>query len=423
MSTALILVIITLVLSAFFSGLEIAFLTANKLRIELFNNQGKKWAQYVSDFQKNPSKFLSTILVGNNLALVIYGIMMEQLLNKRFSNAMPFTIIDENFTTLIIITLISTIIVVIFAEFLPKALFRISPSFLLSFLIYPFKVFYFLLWPIVKLVIMFSQFFIKRFLKIEVFENQPIFSKVDLDHFVEMGLDQNPSDDEMDVATEIFKNALDFNTVSVRDCLVPRTELVTISLDDSIESLEKLFIESRHSKILVFKDSIDNIVGYVHHLDLYKKPKNLKSILHNIPVVAETKSAQLMLEDFSKLKKSIALVVDEYGGTSGIITVEDIMEEVFGEIDDEHDVLDSNDEVTLGEDHFQLSAQLEIDYLNEKYQLNLPEGDYETLGGFVVSELEHIPEVNDEFQINNFQIKVLEATDRRIERLELKALD
>jgi CBS domain containing-hemolysin-like protein len=349
--------------------------------------------------------------------------MMEQLLNKRFQNALPFTIIDENFTTLIIITLISTIIVVLFAEFLPKALFRISPSFLLSFLIYPFKVFYFILWPIVNLVIIFSQFFIKKFLKIEVFENQPIFSKVDLDHFVEMGLDQNPLDDEMDVATEIFKNALDFSNVSVRDCLVPRTDLVTISLDENIAFLEKLFIESRHSKILVFKDSIDNIVGYVHHLDLYKKPKSLKSILHSIPVVSETKSARLMLEDFSKLKKSIALVVDEYGGTSGIITVEDIMEEVFGEIDDEHDDLDSNDEIVLDDNHYQLSAQLEIDYLNEKYHLNLPEGDYETLGGFIVSELENIPEVNDEFQINNFQIKVLEATDRRIERLELKALD
>lgn len=266
----------------------------------------------------------------------------------------------------------------------------------------------------------FSQWIIRRFFKSEEFIQQPIFSKVDLDHFVELGLDNDTENEEADVATEIFKNALDFSSVQVRDCLVPRTELVSISLDSTLQELETLFLESRHSKVLVYKDSIDNVIGYVHHLDLFKNPESIKSILHTIPITSETKSAQLMLEEFSQLKKSIALVVDEYGGTAGIITVEDIMEEVLGEIDDEHDEQDATDEIILGENHYQFSAQLEIDYLNEKYQLNLPEGDYETLGGFIVSELEDIPEIDDEFNIRNFYIKVIHATDRKIGAIELK---
>jgi CBS domain containing-hemolysin-like protein len=416
--TIFVLIFITVLLSAFFSGLEIAFLSANKLRIELSNAQGKKWAFYVSEFIKSPSKFLSTILVGNNLALVIYGILMEEALSKKFT--FPFKIIDDNFTSLIFITLISTAIIVLIAEFLPKALFKISPSAILSVLIYPFKLAYIILWPLTSLVIRFSEWVLRKIFKSDDFEQKPIFSKVDLDHFVELGLDNTTKDEETDVATEIFKNALDFSSIQVRDCVVPRTELVSVSLDSSINELEELFQSSRHSKILVFKDSIDNVIGYVHHLDLFKHPESIKSILHSIPVTSETKSAQLMLEEFSQLKKSIALVVDEYGGTAGIITVEDIMEEVLGEIDDEHDETDSTVEVVIDKNHYQFSAQLEIDYLNEKYELNLPDGDYETLGGFIVSELEDIPQEGDEFNIKNFYIKVIKASDRKIETVELK---
>ncbi|MBT8326328.1 MAG: hemolysin family protein [Bacteroidia bacterium] len=411
-----ILVILMLVLSAFFSGLEIAFVSVNKLRVELKSNQGKHWAKMLSNYIKSPSKFISTILVGNNVTLVIYGITMEEIIRPQFEYM-------GSSLALIIATLISTGIVLITAEFLPKALFRLNPSGILSLLIYPFQLFYFFLWPLVQLVIWLSSSILSRVLKTDFTEKTPAFSKIDLDHFISQSSQHTSDEEDPDVDTEILKNALDFGNVKVRDCLVPRTEITAIDISTSIKELEQTFVDSQHSKILVYKENLDHIIGYVHHLDLHKKPKSVKSILIPILITNESKSANDMLNEFSKTQKSIALVVDEYGGTAGVITLEDIMEEIFGEIEDEHDEIDLGDEEALDETKYSFSAKLEVDYLNEKYDLNIPDGDYETLGGFVVANLEEIPSEGEVFIIDNFEIKVTEASDKKIEMLELTVLE
>lgn len=412
------LVLLTLLLSAFFSGLEIAFISANKLRIELKSNQGKQWAVMCSNHLKSPSKFISTILVGNNIALVVYGITMEEIL-RPFFELKGF----GSFPALFVATLISTGVVLLTAEFLPKALFRLNPVGILSLLIYPFQVFYVLLWPLVVFVIWLSNNILSKLLNTDFTEKTPAFGKVDLGHFISQSAQSHSEGEEPEVDTDILKNALDFGNVKVRDCLVPRTEITAISSECSIKELEELFIESQHSKILVYKENIDHIVGYAHHLELHKKPKSIKSVLIPILITNESKAANDMLNEFSKTQKSIALVVDEYGGTAGIITVEDIMEEIFGEIEDEHDEVLEEDEQVLGEGMFVLSAKLEVDYINEKYEINIPTGDYETLGGFVLANLEDIPREDEVFVIEKFEVKVLEASEQRIERLELKILE
>ncbi len=418
MSPAL-LVITMLILSAFFSGLEIAFISANKLRIELKSNQGKHWAKMCSSYIKSPSKFISTLLVGNNIALVIYGITMEEIFRPMIEEAFGFSALPA----LLCATLISTAIVLITAEFLPKALFRLNPSGILSVLIYPFQVFYVLLWPVVQFVLWLSNRVLNGLMPGDFTEETPAFGKVDLDHFILQSAQSNVDGDDQEVDTEILKNALDFGNVKVRDCLVPRTEITAIDTDSTIKELEKLFIDTQHSKILVFQENVDNIIGYTHHRDLHKKPKTIKSILIPILITNESKSANDMLNEFSRSQKSIALVVDEYGGTAGIITVEDIMEEIFGEIEDEHDEVEEENEVVSDDGVYQLNAKLEVDYINEKYELNIPEGDYETIGGFVVSNLEDIPNAGEIFVIDNFEIRILEASEQKIERLELSVID
>jgi putative hemolysin len=418
MMTSIILVVSMLILSGFFSGLEIAFITANKLRIELRSNQGKHWASITSKYIKSPSKFISTILVGNNIALVVYGITMEEIFRPKF-----VSLGMSNMPALIMATAVSTIIVLFTAEFLPKALFRINPAGIIRFLIYPFQVFYYLLWPLVHFVIWLSKVLLNSVLHSDFTEQTPAFSKVDLDHFISQSAQHSDDDEEPEVDTGILKNALDFGNVKIRDCMVPRTEITAIDFESTVSELEQLFMESQHSKILVYKDNLDNIIGYVHHLDLHKKPKTIKSALIPILITNEAKAANQMLNEFSKTQKSIALVVDEYGGTAGIVTVEDIMEEIFGEIADEHDDIDEIVEEALGEGTYQFSAKLEVDYLNEKYDLNLPDGDYETLGGFVVANLEDIPSDGEVFIIDKFEIKIIEASEQRIETLQLTILD
>jgi putative hemolysin len=412
----IVIVILTLILSAFFSGLEIAFISANKLRIELKSNQGVHWAKLCSNYLKAPSKFISTILVGNNVALVIYGITMEEIIRPKFQAL-------GSAPSLILATVISTALVLITAEFLPKALFRLNPSGILSVLIYPFQLFYVLLWPLVQFIIWLSRSILNTVLKTDFTEKTPAFSKIDLDHFISQSSHQSSDGEDPDVDTDILKNALDFGNVKVRDCLIPRTEITAIDIESTIKELEKLFIESQHSKILVYKENLDNIIGYVHHLALHKKPKSIKSILIPILITNESKSANEMLNEFSKSQKSIALVVDEYGGTAGIITVEDIMEEIFGEIEDEHDDVAEENETVTEDEVYTLAAKLEVDYLNEKYGLKIPDGDYETLGGFVLANLEDIPKVDDVFVIDNFEVRILEASEQRIERVELRLLE
>ncbi len=415
MLTPIIVIIVSLAMAAFFSGLEIAFVSANKLRIELKSKQGSAWASLVSDYYKTPSRFISTILVAYNIVLVIYGIFIGKQLNDLLDQFNNSRVVD-----LLICTVISTIIVLFTADFLPKALFRINPNFILSIFIYPFQFFYYLLWPIVKFTIWLSKK-VLRLLTSQIFiETAPAFTKVELNHFITETLQDNRRGD---VDAEILKNALDFSTVRVRNCMVPRTDLVAIEIDETMNELNALFLESHHSKILVYRDSIDNIIGYVHQIDMFKKPKSIKSILIPILIANESRTAQQMLNEFVKKRKSIALVVDEFGGTAGIITVEDIMEEILGEIDDEHDDDNHIIEKQISENEYDLSASLEVDYLNEKYNFSIPEGEYETLAGFIIAEHGSIPSVGETLNIHGFKVKILKFDEARIELVRIVVLD
>jgi putative hemolysin len=415
MVAPLAVILISLAMAAFFSGLEIAFVSANKLRIELKSKQGSNWAAIVSDYYKSPSRFISTILVAYNIVLVLYGIFIGKELDNKLDSFHFSGIVN-----LLISTIISTIIVLFTADFLPKALFRINPNFILSIFIYPFQLFYFFLWPIVQFTIWLSKK-ILRILTSQVFvETAPAFTKVDLGHFISETLQDNR---KSEVDTEILKNALDFSTVKVRNCIVPRTDLVAIDMEETMESLQNLFIESHHSKILVYRESIDNIIGYVHQIDMFKKPKSIKSILMPILITNESRTAQQMLNEFVKKRKSIALVVDEFGGTAGIITVEDIMEEILGEIDDEHDDDNHLIEKQISENEFEFSAALEVDYLNEKYHFNIPEGEYETLAGYIIASHGSIPSEGESLHIERFKVKILKFEEARIDLVRMVLQD
>jgi CBS domain containing-hemolysin-like protein len=414
MGIDIIVILIMLSLSAFFSGLESAFLSANKLRVELMSNQGERWAVICSNYMKQPSKFISTILMGNNIALVLYSITMEEMLRPTLTSFSPATAV-------LVATGISTVIVLITAEFMPKALFRINPTGVLSVLIYPFQLCYVLLWPLVKFTLWLSKTSLYILLRQRFTEESPAFSKLDLDHYLS---ETKQSDDEtQEVDTEIIKNALDFGSVRVRECMVPRTQLVAVEVNDTIQELTDTFKESHHSKILVYRESIDHIIGYVHHFDMFKKPATIKSILKPILITNESKPAHELLKEFTTTGKSIALVVDEFGGTAGIITAEDIMEEIFGEIEDEHDDDDGIIEEKINEDTYRFSTSLEIDYLNEQYDLNLPIGEYETLGGFIIAYHESIPQVGETIVLENFEIQILKADEKRIELVQLSTIN
>lgn len=402
-----------LILSGFFSGLEIAFLSANRLRIELKSQDGHRWAKILASYMNKPSKFIGTLLVGNNIALVVYGIVMGNVLSLGIE--WPAQLAGLEF---LMITLISTLIVLVTAEFLPKALFRINPSGFLATLIYPFQFFYWLLWPIVQFVVGLSRGIFRIFFGEKFKEDNQVFSKVDLNHFISISDGTNERGNEV-VDTEVLKNALDFDTVQVRNCMIPRTRVKGLDIKSSIQYLSILFQQTNHSKIIVYRESIDNIIGYVHQIDLFKNPKTIQSILMPIMITNESKNVSELLQEMSNSRKSIALVVDEYGGTAGIVTVEDILEEIFGEIEDEHDN-DFRVEKVLDEHNYLFSASLEVDYLNDEYKLDIPSGDYETLGGFVVAKCEKIPKRGEKFELEGFEIEVVKANQTRLDQVKLK---
>ena len=405
------MVLSMLVLSGFFSGLEIAFLSANKLRIELKSQDGHRWAKILSNYMNMPSKFIATLLIGNNIALVIYGIVMGNLLSELL--IFPQQLAGLQF---LLVTILSTIIVLVTAEFLPKALFRINPSGFLATLIYPFQIFYWLLWPVVQLIVAISRGTFWVLFKERFVEDSRVFSKVDLNHFIASSY----GDEENEIVdTEVLKNALEFNTVQVRNCMIPRTLVKAVDISASIEELAHLFQQTNHSKILIFKEDIDQIIGYVHQIELFKNPKTIQSILMPILITNESKNASELLNEMGNKRKSIALVVDEYGGTAGIVTVEDILEEIFGEIEDEHDV-DQKIEKELNKGLYLFSSILEIDHLNDVYKLDLPVGDYETLGGFIVSKYEKIPKRGEKLLIDGFEIEVVKANQTSLEQVKLK---
>ena len=419
--TAWNIILLTLLASAFTSGMEIAFVSANKLRIELDKKQGNLAAMIVSRFVKSPSRFIGTMLVANNVALVIYSLIFsEQVLTHDLVRGYLPPGFRSEFSILLVQTLVPTLIILVAAEFIPKILFRINPNSILSLLAIPALFVYYLLYPIVVVVIGLSRFLLNRVFKIEFMEERPVFARIDLDLYLRDLSTKNSQVEEMDTEIRIFRNALDFSEVKVRECMVPRKELVAISVDEPIASLQKLFIETKLSKILIYRDTIDNIIGFTHSSEMFKMPKDILSILLPISIVPEVMPANELLTLFTNQHKSIALVVDEFGGTSGMVTMEDVMEEIFGEIQDEHDDPENMEKVT-GPGEFVFSGRLEIDYLNKKYDLGLPEGEaYETLAGFIVHRHENIPRPGEEIMLPPFVFKILVVKDNRIEQVRLK---
>lgn len=406
-------IIVSILFSAFFSGIEIAFLSSNKLRIELDRKKGSFPAFIMAYFVKRPSQFIATLLIGNNIALVVYGLFMAVILEPVIRQ-----ITASSAWILTFQTIVSTIIILFTAEFLPKSLFRINPNRILYFLAVPAAFFYALLYPLAVFSIFIANMFFYRKVKNIRKTSGATFGMVDLDHlFEEHELAETEKNIEPDV--KIFKNALDFSNVKLRECIVPRTEMTVISLNEDIEMLRQKFIESGYSKILVYQDSIDNIIGYVHSSEMFKKPDNIRSIMHNILTVPETMSANRMLETFIKEHKSIAVVVDEFGGTSGLVTIEDIIEEIFGEILDEHDTPEFI-EKQISQTDYVLSGRLEIDYLNDKYFINLPESDtYATIAGLILFHHEKFPKVNEIIAIGSFEFKILRASHSKIDLVRL----
>lgn len=415
MDSGLLIILITLIFSAFFSGIEIAFLSSNKLRIELRNKQGVWSARILSWYVKDPSRFISTTLVGNNIALVVYGMYSGVLLDTVLQPA-----IHDFFWRFVLITIVSTLIVLITAEFLPKALFRLNPDMLLRSLILPFHFCYFLLWPAVSFITLISKGILRLISGKEVTDTGPVFSRVDLDHLISQ-TGQIELSEENNLSTEMFRNALDFGNLQVRDCMVPRTEIVAVEENATVEELKSAFLDSRHSKIPVYRENIDNITGYAHQVNLFKNPATVREAAMPILITNESRNLHDQLREMTLKRKSMAVVVDEFGGTAGIITIEDIIEEIFGEIDDEYDT-EVLSETELGKNHFLLSGRHTIDYLNETYGFNIPEGDYETLGGYVISICESIPSEHEVILNEHFEITIRQVLHARIEEVELKVL-
>ena len=410
-----------MVACAFSSGMEIAFVSANKLRIELDKKQGKLSALIISRFVKSPSRFIGTMLIANNVALVIYSMVFSEdiLPRQLILDYLPQGLHSE-LAILIVQTFIPTLIILFAAEFVPKTLFRINPNSTLNILAIPALIVYYLLFPLVILVINLSRFLLNSVFKIEFAEERPVFARIDLDLYLRDLSTRNSQVEEMDTEIRIFRNALDFNEVKVRECMVPRKELVAISVDESIPELQKMFIETKLSKILIYRDSIDNIIGFTHSSEIFKKPKDILSILLPISIVPEVMPANELLTLFTNQHRSIALVVDEFGGTSGMVTMEDVIEEIFGEIQDEHDDPE-NTEKQLESGEFIFSGRLEIDYLNKKYEFNLPEDEaFETLAGFIVHHHENIPEPGEEILLPPYVFKIIQVKDNRIEQVRMK---
>lgn len=402
--------------SAFFSGVEIAFVSANRLKIELDKNQGFFSAKILSYFDKNSSNFISTLLLGNNISLVVYGIYMAIVLEPAIKG------VGENEAFIVLSqTIISTLIVLITAEFLPKAIFRINPNRTLSMVSIILVIVYVILFIPTFITTLISRLFLKLF-KIDVSFTQQAFTKIDLDDYVRDVNDRMDGEAEMDNELLILQNALEFNTIKVRDCMVPRTEMLALNIEDSIENLKVKFIETGYSKILIYQDNIDNVIGYVHSFELFKKPTEIKNILLPISIVPEASLIEDVMAQFTKMKRSMAVVVDEFGGTSGLITIEDIIEEIFGEIEDEHDSIDLVEkELTKGE--YVFSARQEIDYINDKFKLNIEESvEYNTLSGFILNQLEEIPFKGDSFIYKNYEFEILNVSNTRVEEVLIRII-
>lgn len=416
--------IIVLLFSAFFSGMEIAFVSSSKLRVEIDKASGQGiTSRILSIFYAHPNNFISTLLVGNNIALVVYGILMAQIIDLYVLE--PTGLMTNGSLRLIVETLISTLIVLVTGEFLPKTIFHLNPNGMMNAFALPAWLFYIILYPISK----FTSGLSKALLwmvgaKVQPTRNAGAFTKADLDDLIQRNMDTVGDESKINEEVRIFQNALDFADTKVRDCIVPRTEIDAVSFDTPLETLKNQFIESGHSKIVVYREDIDDIVGFVHSSEMFRlrKGDDWTRNIRTMPIVPETMAAQRLMKQFMQKKRSMAVVVDEFGGTSGIVTLEDLMEEVFGEIEDEHD---NNKYVAkdLGNNEYLLSARLEIEHINEQFDLDLPESeDYLTLGGLILHQYQRFPKPNELVEFGHWEIKIIECTRTKIELVRLKVV-
>jgi putative hemolysin len=422
-----IIIIVSLFFSAFFSGMEIAFISANKIHIEIEKKQEGFLSKILTMLTKRPSKFIATMLIGNNVALVIYGLFMGDLLIGLFEKWAPLTspALSLFFTdfSLLTQTVISTLVILLTAEFLPKVLFQIYANTLIKALAFPAYVFYFIFSQVSNFVIFISDLILRVIFKTSGDSVPLAFSKLEIGDYITEQMEAVATEDEVDSEIQIFQNALEFSAVKARDVMVPRTDLCAVEIHESPKNLVKIFTETGFSKLLVYKDTIDNIIGYVHSYELFKKPQTIKSMLLPIEYVPETMLINDILNVLTKKRKSIAIVLDEYGGTSGMVTVEDIVEELFGEIEDEHDSTDLIEE-QLSENTYKFSARLEVDYLNETYHLDLEERDeYGTLGGLIVHVTGEIPTLNESIIIGFYCFTILEVSGNKIDLVSLEVLE
>ncbi len=413
------IIIWSLLFSALFSGLEIAFVSSSRLRMEIEKKGSSK--PWLYEIYKHPNKLIATLLLGNNVSLVFYGFAAATILHDPIVNLLG-PLGNSDFLILLLQTIISTFVILIIAEFIPKVLFSINPNKILRFFTIPIFILYYLLTPIVLFVYWLASIILKYGFGLKLKEEDEQFSPVELNELVQ---EINEDEESLSIGEqekEIFKNAIDFRTVKIRECMIPRTEVQAVEVTDDLLIVKNLFVASGHSKLMVYRDNIDNIIGYVHSFDLFKKPEDLGKILRPIDFIPETMMAHLALSLFIKKNKSIAVVVDEFGGTSGIVSMEDIMEEIFGEIQDEHDK-EKQIEKKISDKEFLFSARIEIDHINEKYHLRIPEGEeYETLAGYIIINSGSIPQPGEEITIKDYCFKIVKATENRIEVIKMTLL-
>ena len=415
----IIYLLITMAFSAFFSGMEIAFVSVDKLRFEM-NRKGGVSSRILSLFFRNPNDFISTMLVGNNIALVIYGILMAQIIGDNLLAGW----ITNHFVMVLVQTVISTLIILVTGEFLPKTLFKINPNLALNVCAVPLFICYVVLYPISKFSSGVSYLFLRLFgMKVNKEASAKAFGKVDLDYFIQSSIDNAESEETLATEVKIFQNALDFSAVKIRDCIVPRTEVVAVALDTSLEELKGRFVESGISKIIVYDGNIDNVVGYIHSSEMFRSPKDWRDHVKEVPIVPETMAAHKLMKLFMQQKKTIAVVVDEFGGTSGIVSLEDLVEEIFGDIEDEHDNT-SYICKQIGEHEYVLSARLEIEKVNETFTLELPESDdYLTVGGLILNQYQSFPKLHELVSVGKYQFKIIKVTATKIELVRLKVME
>ena len=413
-------ILITMAFSAFFSGMEIAFVSSNKLRFEMDRNSRSINSRILSIFLHNPNNFISTMLVGNNIALVIYGILMAQVIEQNLLAGL----IDNHFLLVLIQTIISTLIILVTGEFLPKTLFKINPNFTLNIFAVPTYICYVLLYPISKFASGISNILLYIIgIKTNKEANEKAFTKVDLDYFIQSSIQDVQNEQDIDTEVKIFQNALDFSNIRIRDCMVPRTEIVAIEYGTPIEELKARFIESGISKIIVYKENIDNIIGYIHSSEMFREQTDWTKSVRQLPIAPETMGAHKLMKLFMQQKKSLAVVVDEFGGTSGIVALEDLVEEIFGEIEDEHDTT-SYIAKSVGDNEYILSGRLEIEKVNELFSLDLPENDdYQTIGGLILHQYQSFPKIHEEITFDKFHFKIIKVTATKIELVKLKVTE